>query len=318
MILSVLLILASFLILALGAEGLVRGGAAVGLRFGLNPLVVGLTIVAFGTSAPELAVSIKAALSGAGDIAVGNVVGSNLFNVAVILGLAALVRPLSVQTRVVRLEMPLMLGASLLFVFLLGAGKGLARWEAGLLFAGIVAYTIHQLRAARHEPDPGIGDSAIDALAVPKKPVALWLALAMVGGGLLLLVGGARVLVDNAVDLARALGVAEAVIGLTIIATGTSLPELATSVVASIRGETDIAIGNIVGSNIFNVLCVAGAAGVIAPIAAEGIRATDLAWMLCVSALLLPLMRTGFKLQRWEGAVLLVSYAVYLVLLWPE
>lgn len=318
MIVPVLLVLLSFAILTAGAEALVRGASAVGLRYGLSPLVVGLTIVAFGTSAPELAVSLKAALAGAGDIAIGNVVGSNIFNVAVILGLAALVRPLTVHLQVIRFDMPLMLVASIVFVGMLWTGRVLERWEGVLLFAGVVLYTTHSVRAARRESNAQTDREALDTLGVPKKPVSIALSVSLVVGGLVLLVLGARILVDNAVTLARSLEVSEAVISLTVVAAGTSLPELATSVVAALRRETDIAIGNIVGSNIFNVLCIAGASGAVAPIAIDGIRMADLFWMVGVSALLLPLLRTGFRLARWEGATLLALYGVYLFLLWPK
>lgn len=317
MLTEILLVLLSFVVLTVGAEILVRGASSIGLSFGLSPLVVGLTIVAFGTSAPELAVSLRAALSGAGDIAMGNVVGSNIFNVAFILGFAALVRPLSVQLQVIRFDMPLMLAASVLFVAFLSFGGGLARWEGALLFAGIIAYTVHSVRAARRESTPKLDAEALDTLAVPKAPLAVWLSILLILGGLVSLVLGARLLVDNAVLIAQALNVSEAIIGLTIVAAGTSLPELATSVVASIRRETDIAVGNIVGSNIFNVLCIAGAAGIVTPISVAGVQTTDLIWMIGISALLLPLMWTGFKIARWEGAVLLASYGVYLFFRWP-
>lgn len=316
MTLSVLLILLSFVILTVGAELLVRGASSVGLRFGLSPLLVGLTIVAFGTSAPELAVSVKAALAGTGDIAMGNVIGSNLFNVVVILGLAALVRPLSVHLRVLRVDTPLMLAASLIFVLFLLSGGGLARWEGAILFAGILTYVGFSIVNARKQVVPE-DVHPLETVGVSSSPMNLALAISLVVGGLLLLVFGARTLVDNAVSLARALEVSEAIIGLTIIAAGTSLPELATSVVASLKKETDIAIGNIVGSNLFNVLCIAGAAGLISPIAIAGIRKADLFWMLATSILLLPLMRTGFKLVRWEGALLLALYGTYVALLLP-
>lgn len=318
MLTSILLVILSFAILTVGAEILVRGASSVGLRFGLSPLVVGLTIVAFGTSAPELAVSTKAALAGSGDIAMGNVIGSNLFNIAIILGLAALVRPLTVRLQVIRFDMPLMLAVTLVFSVMLSIGGGLARWEAGILFAGIIAYTVHSIRASRRETlTPEIKDAALDTLAVARKPLAIWLSLLMVASGLGLLVWGAQLLVDNAVFIARAMEVSEAIIGLTIVAAGTSLPELATSVVASIKRETDIAVGNIVGSNLFNILCIAGAAGLISPISVEGVRTADLLWMLAISIVLLPLMRTGFKIARWEGAALLAAYVVFLFFRWP-
>lgn len=318
MLTQALLILLSFAILTAGAESLVRGAAALGMRMGLSPLVVGLTIVAFGTSAPELAVSAEAALMDVGDIAAGNVIGSNIFNVAVVLGLAAAVRPVTVHLQVIRLDTPLMLAVSAGFALMLKLGGGLARWEAGLLFAGIVAYAVHSVRQARREPFAPTSSQAPDVLAVPKAPLPLWIALTMVAGGFALLAFGAGILVDNAVALARSLEVSEAVIGLTIVAAGTSLPELATSVVASIRHETDIAIGNVVGSNIFNVLCIGGVSGLISPVISDGIRGLDLIWMLGTSALLLPLMRSGFRLVRWEGVALLACYGAYLATLWPR
>jgi len=319
MILSIFLIALSFVVLTLGAEFLVRGASSLGLRFGLSPLVIGLTIVALGTSAPELAVSIKSSLEGTGEIAMGNVIGSNLFNVAVILGIASLVRPLSVNWQVLRFDTPVMIGVSFIFVFFLLSGTGLARWEAALLFAGIIAYITRSLMVSRSASIQAKeeGDDPLDTLGVPSKPMNLPMALLLVGGGGVMLVLGARLLVDNAVSLARAWNVSEAVIGLTIVAAGTSLPELATSVVASVKKETDIAVGNIVGSNLFNLLCIAGAAGLVSPIEIIGIGWLDLIAMVVVSLVLLPLMRTGLRLERWEGGVLLALYMTYLVVIWP-
>jgi len=320
MILSIFLIVLSFAILTGGAELLVRGASSLGLRLGLNPLVIGLTIVALGTSAPELAVSIKAALQGTGDIAMGNVIGSNLINIALILGLSALVRPLAVHWQVIRFDTPLMVFVTFLFAFFLLAGGGLLRWEAAILFSGIVAYVWHSLLKARRNAAQAMesGEDPLDTLGVPSNPTRLPVSFLLVGIGMGLLVVGARLLVDNAVGLARAWNVSEAVIGLTIVALGTSLPELATSVVASIKKETDIAVGNIVGSNIFNILCIAGVTGLISPISILGIRRADLFWMIGVSLLIVPLMRSGLQLGRKEGAILLSLYAAYLFTLWPN
>jgi len=316
-----LILLLGLVILTAGAEFLVRGASRLALRFGVNSLVVGLTVVAFGTSAPELAVSTSAALQGNGEIAVGNIVGSNIFNVALILGLAALLCPLSVHVQIIRREMPIMLGASLLFPALLLTGGGLARWEGCLLFGGVIAYTVLAIRMARRETasaallEGAVLDPETEA-AQRANPVGLVLFIL---AGLVLLVLGSKLMVDNAIVIARHWGVSDAIVGLTIVAAGTSLPELATSVVASFRKQTDIAIGNIVGSNIFNLLCIGGASGILAaPVSAGGVTALDFGFMIGTSLLVLPLMKTGFSLKRWEGAVLIASYGLYLYLIWPS
>jgi len=319
MLLPSLFLLLGLVLLVAGAEALVRGASALARAAGIAPLVVGLTVVAFGTSAPELAVTLQAAAQGSGGLAVGNIAGSNLFNVAVILGLAAMVRPLSVHLQVVRVEMPLMLAASALFTAFCLSGAGIARWEGGVLLAGLAAYLTWQLRAAGREFLPAAAAVEPGPGNVPSRPrgggSGLAVLLVLVGLGALLL--GAKLLVDNAVLIARVLEVPEAVIGLTIVAAGTSLPELATSVVAAFRRETDMAVGNIVGSNLFNVLGIGGAAGLAGPVALEGVAWTDLAAMGGVSLLVLPLMRSGFRLVRWEGAVLFALYCGYLALRWP-
>ena len=312
MLSSIALLLLGLLILTLGAELLVRGASGLALRCGLSPLVVGLTVVAFGTSAPELAVSAKAALSGNSALAVGNIVGSNIFNVAVILGIAATICPLAVNLQVLRREMPIMLAASLLFLTFLSTGSGISSTEAGVLFAGIILYTALSIRAARRE-------TSLTGSGQPSSPVRMSIALPMIIAGLGLLVGGARLMVHNATVIALTLGISQAVIGLTIVAAGTSMPELATSVVAAFRKQTDIAVGNIVGSNIFNLLSIGGAAGLLAPpLQATGISRVDFGFMLGTSVLLLPLMRTGLLIKRWEGTVLLAAYGVYLFLVWPK
>ncbi len=307
MTVDLLLILAGLGVLTVGAEGLVRGGAALALRLGITPLAVGLTVVAFGTSSPELVVSLSTALEGRGDLAVGNVVGSNIFNVALILGVAALVRPAAANAQVVRVDVPIVIASSALLVALLADGR-LGPLEGTVLLAGAGAYTAYTLWAARREA-PEVQAEADAALPTADGP--LWRDVLFVAGGLVLLVAGARMLVTGAVSIAEAAGMSEAVIGLTILAAGTSLPELATSLVAALRGQSDIAIGNVVGSNIFNVLGILGVTALVRPLAPGGIGPVDLGVMLVLAVALLPLLRTGFRLDRLEGALLLLAYVGY-------
>ena len=309
------LILLGLVLLCAGAEGLVRGSASLALRAGVTPLVVGLTVVAFGTSSPEMVVSTKAAYLGQGSIALGNVVGSNIFNIAVILGLSALVRPVKVNIQLIRFDMPVMIGVSLLAFGLLRDGQ-LTRPEGALLFAGVAVYTITVVRMARRQHTEAVDREFADG--TPKANRSVLLDVTYVLGGLALLIFGARFFVLGAVDLARWLGVSEAVIGLTIVAAGTSMPELATSMVAAFRKQEDIAIGNIVGSNIFNILAILGVSGLIHPFAAEGVKPTDFAFMIGTSIILLPLMRWGLRLNRYEGLLFLALYGAYLAVLWPK
>jgi cation:H+ antiporter len=299
--------------LYVGAEGLVRGSAALALRLGLTPLVVGLTVVAFGTSSPELVVSVQASLNGNGAIALGNVIGSNICNVALILGLSAVIRPLNVHVQLLRLDLPLMLLASVLLALLLLDG-GLGRPEGLLLTASLVLYTAFNIWKARRE------HTAVQqefAEVIPPVRAQPWRDVLFIIGGISLLVGGAHLLVKGAVIIAEGLGLSQAVIGLTIIAVGTSLPELATSLVAAARGEGDIAIGNVVGSNVFNILAILGLAALLHPLYAQEIGLIDLGVMTAFALLMLPLMRSGFRLTRWEGALLLGLYVAYLVYLLP-
>lgn len=308
-------LLAGLVLLYFGAEGLVRGAASLALRAGITPLVVGLTVVAFGTSAPEMVVSTKAAWLGQGGIAVGNVVGSNIFNIAVILGLSALLRPMVVRMQLLLFDMPLVILASLVALLFLRDDQ-LARPEAALLFAGIIAYTAINIILARREKSREIASEFAEG--TPHASGRLAVDLLYVLGGLALLVLGARLFVAAAVELARLWGVSEAVIGLTIVAAGTSLPELATSILAAARKQDDIAIGNIVGSNVFNLLAILGAAGLVRPLEASGIGAMDLGMMVLTALVLLPMMRTRMMLGRWEGALLLALYGGYLWWLWPK
>ncbi len=308
MIVAYLMTLGGLVVLYGGAEGLVRGSSALALRLGLSPLVVGLTVVAFGTSSPELAVSLKATLAGQGDIALGNIVGSNIANVALILGLCAVVKPLRVAAQVVRWDAPLMLGSSVLFAALLADGA-LSRAEGGLLFAGIAAYTAFSVRLARLEPSAAVQEEFAEGL--PAAPRSFWAEVALVVLGLACLVVGGRLLVTGAVAVARGFELSEAFIGLTVVAVGTSLPELATSLVAAVRGEADIAVGNVVGSNIFNVLGVAGLASLVHPIRAAGVSWPDLGVMIAVAAVSLPMIWTGYRVSRGEGFALCLGYGGY-------
>lgn len=308
MLLLLLSMLAGLLLLTAGAEGLVRGGASGARRLGLSPLVIGLTVVAFGTSTPELVVSLRAGLSGESAIALGNVVGSNIGNIALILGGAALIAPLRVQAQVVRTDVPIVIGVSLLLIALLADGR-LGRLDGALLAAGIIAYTLITVWLARREKTPGVQAEFEESLPPPR---SAWLDVLFVVGGLGLLMVGAHLLVQGAVSIAEQLGVSSMVIGLTVVGIGTSLPELATSFVAAARGEGDIAIGNVVGSNIFNILGIIGPTALIQPFPATDLRLVDGGVMVGLAVLLLPVMRSGYVISRWEGAVLLALYGGYL------
>ncbi|MFN0067000.1 MAG: calcium/sodium antiporter, partial [Limisphaerales bacterium] len=288
-------------LLYLGAEGLVKGASRLALRCGLTPLAVGLTIVAYGTSSPEMIVSLDAALAGQADIAVGNIVGSNIFNIAFILGLCALITPIRADAQIIRREIPIMIGVSVLLLGVLW-DRTISRWEGALLLAGAIGYTVYTLRAARRSPDPQLAAEAQAEL--PRPAGGLGRQIAFIVGGLLLLVAGGHTFVTGAVQLARLIGLSEVVIGLTIIAGGTSLPELATSFVAALKKQAEISVGNIVGSNIFNILGILGVCALIRPLSAGGITTVDLGVMLVVAVALLPMMRSGQSLSRWEAAVL--------------
>jgi cation:H+ antiporter len=308
MLVDIVLVIAGLALLAAGAEGLVRGAGAVALRFGVAPLVVGLTVVALGTGSPEFVLSVQAAASGNGGIALGNVLGSNISNIALVLGLAALVRPMTVQARLIRREVPVMIAATFALAALLWDG-GLSRLDGAVLLAGSVAYIAFAYLGARRGDTPAAEefDTALE------RGRSLWIEVLLVAGGLVALLFGATVLLRGAVDLATALGVSEVVVGLTIIAIGTSLPELATSVAAARRGQADVAFGNAIGSNVINILAVLGAAALVRPIAAGGLRPLDFTVFLLSAVVVLPLMARGRVLSRWEGGLLVAGYAAYLV-----
>lgn len=314
MIISCLLILLSLLILFAGAECLVLGSSSIASRLGVSPLIIGLTIVAFGTSSPELVVSVKAALAGQGDIALGNVLGSNSFNIGVILGLTALICPIPVHLQIIRFDSPIALVVALILPLMMLDGV-LTRIEGALLFVALLSYIFWNIHITRKQEKLTVAD--IDE--IPSKSKRHWsIDLAMIVGGLILLLFGSNLLVDNSILVAKSLNVSDAVIGLTIVAAGTSMPELATSVLAALRKQPDIAIGNVVGSNIFNIVGILGIAGFVAPINSNSINPMDYLMVILYSVLLLPLIFTGRKLIRIEGVFLLSVYGIYLWLLWPK
>jgi len=306
---------AGLVLLVVGAESLVKGASRLAASFGVSPLVIGLTIVAFGTSAPEMAVSVGSAWSGQADLALGNVVGSNIFNVLFILGLSALLAPLVVNQQLVRLDVPLMIVVSIL-TLVFGLDGNISRIDGLILFAAIIAYTLYLIAQTRKETNPDVHAEYEQEYANKDKGgVTHYLRDgALILGGLVLLVLGSQWLVDSAIDIAKYFGVSELIIGLTIVAAGTSLPELATSVIASLRGERDIAVGNVVGSNIFNVLSVLGFSSIVAP---NGIAVPDAAInfdipvMIGVAVACLPIFFAGYLISRWNGALFLFYYMAY-------
>ena len=320
---NLLLFLGGLTLLVIGADILVRGASKLAMSVGISPLVVGLTIVAFGTSAPEVAVSVGAILDGKTDIAIGNVVGSNIFNVLFILGISALITPLVVNIQLIRQEVPIMLGASLLLLALTLDGR-LSFLDGGFLFALLLAYTVFLVVQSRRETQ-----AAKDEFAEEIKPAqtGAWdshwaVQIGLIAAGLLALVFGSDYLVQASVNFAKAMGVSDLVIGLTIVAAGTSMPEVATSITAAIKGERDIAVGNVVGSNTFNILGCLGISGLVSGdlglAIAPSLLALDIWVMLAVALACLPIFITGREIARWEGGVFLayyVAYVAYLILL---
>jgi cation:H+ antiporter len=308
----VLFFVLGLVLLIVGAELLVRGASRLAAALGIAPLVIGLTVVAFGTSAPELAVSVKAAFGGQASIAVGNVVGSNIFNVLVVLGLSALIVPLRVKSRLVRRDLPLLLAVSMALWGMAAGGR--LFWQAGLaLLVGLVINLVWETRTAREHPE----ESEIEIDEAPGSPVAACFRLA---AGLALLVVGSQVLVWGATTAATALGVSQTLIGLTIVAAGTSMPELVTSLVAAYRGKADLAIGNVVGSNLLNILLILGLCGTVS--GGEGLLmepvlvARDLPVMLLTTLACLPIFWTRGVITRLEGGILFGFYGLYLLEQW--
>ncbi|MGI1986820.1 calcium/sodium antiporter [Shewanella glacialipiscicola] len=300
--LIILSILGGFIILTLGAEALVRGASSIALRLGITPLIIGLTIVAFGTSAPELAVSVKSALAGNSGIALGNVIGSNIANIGLILAITALIRPIQVQSQVVKRDIPLMILASMLFWGLLLDGE-LSLIDGVVLLSLLIGYLAFSYISSKNSNE----EEEIEA--GPNNPLLSALFIVV---GISMLVGGGILFVNGAVDLAKTFGVSEVIIGLTIVAIGTSMPELVTSVIAALKGQSDIAIGNIVGSNIFNILGILGITAIVQPVSSLGFQPIDFIVMLAFAVIILPFAWTGLRIGRREGTVLLLGYLGYM------
>ena len=306
--------LIGLILLYYGAEFLVKGGVNIATRLKISPLVIGLTLVAFATSAPELVVSVDSALKGMGNISIGNVVGSNICNITLILGLCAVITPLRVNRKLFRLDVPALILSCLVFAGFCYYTKGINRWQGVLFVIAIIAYTVWSIVKAKQieKKNMKIAHDAEEKFGSEREfPVTL--ALVLIAAGLAGLIGGAKLFVGCAVYIAKALSVSDAVIGLTIVAVGTSLPELATSVVAAIKGEKDIAIGNVVGSNIFNVLAIMGLAPLFRPLHAPGISPVDLGLMVFCTLVLYPIMKTGYRISRKEGIFLLLVYIAYTI-----
>ncbi len=319
MLIPIALVIGGLALLAGGGELLLRGAVGLATRMRLTPAIIGLTVVAAGTSVPELAVSTIASVEGQTDIAIGNVVGSNIFNVVFILGLCALIKPLTIGGNTIRLEYPVMALVTLMCLAITQDGS-VNRLDALLLLSVYVCFTAYMVALVRDQMNATelqefgaeVKELGGDVPTVKGPPVLL----AFVLGGVAVLGAGAQATVTGAVELARIFGMSERVIGLTIVAAGTSLPEVVTSLVSVVRGRDDVAIGNVIGSNLFNILGILGLSALVSPLGVNPlIIARDSWWMLGTTLLLFPLMYTGFRVTRWEGGLLLATYAVYLALL---
>jgi cation:H+ antiporter len=308
---QLLILLGGVVALYFGAEWLVRGAARLAASLGVTPIAVGLTVVSFGTSAPELVVATVATLKGNGDLAVGNVLGSNLANLGLILGITAVIVPLKVSGTVLRREVPVMLLITAMMYPVMG-DLVVSRSDGVILLVTLVAYLVFVLRSASEETDEVVGEYERFARALANLTGKSALKdMALIAAGSVGLVVGGEAIVDSATFLAQELGVSDLVIGLTLVAVGTSLPELATSVVAALRKEADIAVGNVIGSNIFNLTAVLGTASVIRPFGvAETVLAIELPAVILLSVLVLPLARPRFQIRRWEGVILLMCYLI--------
>jgi cation:H+ antiporter len=307
---SVGYLLLGFVLLYAGGDGLVRGSSQVALRFGISPFIIGMTIVAFATSAPELAVSLQAAMAGADDVAIGNVVGSNIANIGLILGICALLRPAEIQARIIRLDLPWLIFVSVLLLAFLYDGR-ISRPAALVFLVGLVVFLYWNIQLARREQEEERVRQEFEGV-VPHKDRPLVHAWVFILGGFVALVAGGAAFVRGGVELATVLGVSPALIGLTVIALGTSLPELATSIVASIKGDADISVGNIVGSNFFNILAILGITAMLIPLDRGDITMVDLTVMVVFALVLLPLVMIRRRIGRREGLVLVAGYFLYL------
>lgn len=312
MILDIVLIVIGVALVLTGADRLTEGASALARRMNVPEIIIGLTIVAAGTSAPELFVSLVSALKGTPDMAVGNVVGSNTMNAMLIVGCAAMVAPMVISRSTVKKDIPFAVGASVLLM-LLSLNNYLGRWDGIILLLGFASFMVYTLmQAKKGEAAPVTDDSQQDANNTPSKGMNPWLSALWVVAGLAMLVIGSNLFVDSASSVAYSLGISEGVVGLTVVAGGTSLPELATSVVAARKGQSAIAIGNVIGSNVFNILMILGLTATISPLAIEGITTLDMAVMLVSVALVWFFSFTRYTVERWEGGLLVVGYLVYL------
>lgn len=312
MILNVLFILVGIVLVLWGADRLTDGAVAVAEKMKMPQIVIGLTIVAMGTSMPEFCVSLVSALKGTTDLAVGNIVGSNIFNTLLIVGVSAWVAPMTILKSTVRKDIPFALFASVI-LFIMCLDGNISRLDAGILFVLFLVFMYVTLKGAKTKDDDGTAKT--ESIEDKKKPMAAWLSIVWIIVGLACLIGGSNLFVEGATKVAEHIGVSEAVIGLTIVAGGTSLPELATSVVSARKGNSGIAIGNVLGSNVFNILAILGVTGVITPMHLQGITMLDLS-MMVVSTLLVWLFSfTKYKIARWEGIVLTIVFIGYMVVL---
>ena len=308
-----LYLVGGIILLFAGAEGLVRGSSSLALRLGISPLIVGLTIVGFATSSPELVVSIKAALMGSSEIVLGNVIGSNIANIALILGCVALIKPLNVNINVIKKEVPILIGVSIMLVLILIDGE--IGFIDGIIFiAGIFGYVAVSIIFAKKEKNVSAEETFENEFQSKFKTPLLLLMIAIGVGSLIF---GASIFLKGAIEIAKYFGMSDAVIGLTIVAVGTSLPELLTSAVAAFKNKADIAIGNAVGSSIFNILFILGFTAVLLPISAKGISYVDLGFMIITAAILLPISIGGLRISRIEGLLLLIGYFSYIYFLIP-
>lgn len=309
----------SLAVVTLGAEALVRGASSLALRARVSPLFIGLTIVGFGTSTPELAASLAATSAGSSDVAIGNVVGSNIFNVAVILGLAALLRPIRIRIVALRRDLLVAILAAGVPFLSIATGGVIPRWLGVALVATLGLYLLGAYREARSQASEqqqiakaGVQSAVISRPGSPSLVDQTWIQVLLVIVGLAMLILGSRVFVDSALSVAQALGMSELFIGLTIVAAGTSMPELVTSIVAAARHSPDIAVGNVVGSNIFNILGILGITAIAAPQTVhESVLLRDAPIMLLATLALIPILRSGGAVSRWEGGLLLAGYAAY-------
>ncbi|MBN1998741.1 calcium/sodium antiporter [candidate division KSB1 bacterium] len=302
MLFDIFVLVCGFLLLFFGAEGLVKGSIAIAQRLKISELVVGLTIVAFGTSSPELVVSAKASWMSADDLALGNIIGSNICNIGLILGLSALIRPVQVSLQVIRLQVPILIFVSVIITYFLH-NRYLSRTEGVVLLLGMLVYAVFTVKS----DSKNVTESGIES-----RLKNIWIELFLICAGIVLLYLGANWVIESSLRLSVKLGISQAVIGLLLVAFGTSLPELATSVMASIRKNNDIALGNVVGSNIFNMLGVLGVSSVLSPIHVFSVRALDIGFMIGLAVLMLPIFYSGLKITRWEGGIILFVYLLYL------